>query len=178
MPDTMSAELQAMVQIEVALKSLQDDERSRVIQWALARFRVQAKAPQQPVGAKTAAGNDASSGTEGFGATNGADNYEELATFYDAAGPSTDTDKALVVAYWIQVREGAADIDTQSVNTRLKHLGYGIGNVTRAFDGLKSQKPALTVQLRKEGSTQQARKRFKVTSEGKKAVERMLSAGE
>jgi hypothetical protein len=87
-------------------------------------------------------------------------------------------DKALVVAYWLQVRGGAADIDAQTANTELKHLGHGISNVTRAFEGLKSQKPALMIQLRKEGSTQQARKRFKVTAEGRKSVERMLTAAE
>jgi DNA-binding PadR family transcriptional regulator len=36
-------------------------------------------------------------------------------------------------------------------------------------------KPALVVQLRKEGTTRQARKKFKVTSEGKRAVARMLA---
>lgn len=177
MADVLSAELGAMVQIEAALKDLQDDERDRVMHWALSRFRIQTKASSTG-GERTDIGAGVT-GTPASGAQrNGSAEYEDLATFYDAASPSSDAEKALVGAYWIQVREGAADVDAQSVNTQLKHLGHGISNVTRAFEGLKAQKPALVVQLRKDGSTQQARKRFKVTAEGKKAVERMLVRAE
>jgi hypothetical protein len=178
MTDALSTELQAMVQVESALKDLQEDERDRVIQWALARFRIQPKVATPAASKATATENSAAAGTGGASSNNGAGDYEDLATFYDAAGPANDMERALVCSYWIQVHDGAADVDAQSVNTQLKHLGHGIGNVTRAFEGLKSQRPALIVQLRKEGSTQQARKRFKVTAEGKKAVERMLNGAE
>jgi DNA-binding PadR family transcriptional regulator len=67
------------------------------------------------------------------------------------------------------------DVEAQRVNTELKQLGHGVSNITRAFDALKSQKPALIMQTRKEGTSKQARKKYKVTTEGKKAVERMLS---
>jgi hypothetical protein len=175
MTDALSGELHAMVQVEAALKDLKDDERDRVMQWAIARFRIQANL-RSPASAKMTSGGETPNDDTGTGAEGGAVSYEDLATFYDAARPDSDTDKALVVAYWLQVHEGAADIDAQSVNTQLKHLGHGIGNVTRAFEGLKSLRPALIVQLRKEGSTKQARKRFKVTAEGRKAVEQMVSA--
>jgi len=49
--------------------------------------------------------------------------------------------------------------------TSLKHLGHGFGNITRAFENLKAMKPALIVQTRRDGSSPQARKKFKVTSE-------------
>jgi hypothetical protein len=39
---------------------------------------------------------------------------------------------------------------------------------------LKSQKPALVVQLKKSGSTKQARKKYKLTTAGKKAVEQLI----
>lgn len=177
MTDSLSAELKAMVQLESALKDLQDEERARVMQWAGSRFAV---AIQPKLAAK---GSGISSGAEsalGEGEEGGGDATEhtELATLYDAAGPTTDMEKALVAAYWIQVREDNADFDAQTVNTQLKHLGHQIGNVTRALEGLKAQKPALIVQTRKEGSTRQARKRFKVTVEGRKVVERMLKAPE
>jgi hypothetical protein len=67
-------------------------------------------------------------------------------------------------------------VEAQAVNTRLKDLGHGVGNITRAFEALKDEKPALIVQTKKEGSTQQARKKFRVTAEGKKKVEGMLKA--
>jgi DNA-binding PadR family transcriptional regulator len=40
------------------------------------------------------------------------------------------------------------------------------------------EKPQLVVQLKKSGSTQQARKQYKVTEAGKAAVQRMLQAPE
>src|SRR5256885_180100 len=64
----------------------------------------------------------------------GNNEHPDLATFFSAANPITDAEKALVGAYWMQYRENAADIETMSVNTKLKHLGYALGNATRAFD--------------------------------------------
>jgi hypothetical protein len=83
--------------------------------------------------------------------------------------------KALVGAYWMQFKEGVNDVDAMTVNTRLKHLGHGVGNITRAFEALKAERPSPIVQTRKEGNTKQARKKFKVTNEGKKRVEGMLA---
>jgi hypothetical protein len=79
------------------------------------------------------------------------------------------------VGYWLQYREGANELEAQRINSELKHLGHGIGNVTRALDWLKAQKPSLMIQKRKEGATKQARKKFVVTNEGKKFVEKLLA---
>jgi hypothetical protein len=161
---TLSPELKAMAEIEGALKDLSEDERSRVMQWAAARFGGVAVARAES-GAKApvvaASGNG----------------YSTLAELYDAASPTTEAHSALVVSYWFQYLQGAADVESQAINTELKHLGHGVGNITRAFSALKSHKPALIIQTRKEGTTQQARKRYKVTGEGKKAVEKLLAGG-
>lgn len=164
--DALSPELQAMVQVESALNALEPTERSRVIQWAQAKFR-------SATGASNRVPADVSIDSASVGTDEG-HCADDLPAFYDAASPGNDAEKALVCAYWMQFRQGAADLDSQAVNSELKHLGHGIGNITRAFEALKSQRPALIVQTRKEGSTQQARKKFKVTTEGKRAVERML----
>ena len=92
--------------------------------------------------------------------------------------PRPSLNRALVTAYWFQCREGQEDIDAQKINSELKHLGYGVVNITRAFNTLKDQKPSLVMQTRKAGTTKQARKKYKVTAEGKKSVERMLQATE
>jgi len=162
MTDVLTGELRAMAQLEAALKDLSDEERARVLLWASARFKLSLR------GAGGRAGDTDEAGT---GRLDDAD----LATFYAAAAPKSDADKALVVAYWLQYRENVV-VEAQTVNTRLKHLGHGVGNITRAFEALKDEKPALIVQTKKEGSTQQARKKFKVTAEGKKKVEGMLKA--
>ena len=89
--------------------------------------------------------------------------FATLAELYDAAHPGTDKDRALVTAYWLQVCEGAESFVSFAVNKALKDLGHGMANVTTAFDGLKGQKPALVLQLRKAGKSKQARKTYKIT---------------
>ena len=160
----LSPELKAMAEIEAALKDLPDEECGRVMQWAASRFRGLGK-PAVKTGSDNGDSETAKDLTK----------YGSLAEFYDAGAPETETDRALVAAYWFQFREGVADVEAQRVNTELKHLGHGVSNITRALDELKSQKPALIIQTRKTGTTKQARKKYKVTGEGKKAVERMIA---
>jgi hypothetical protein len=177
-----AAELAAMNSIATALAALPKPAQVRVLRWAgdLYGAGISAIAPRTIVSGKgelqagsaltSASGSSASTASKAVG------DFAALAEFYSAANPSSDMLKALVVAYWQQMREGRDDFDTQSVNTELKHLGFGVSNITRAFEQLKATKPQLVMQLRKEGNTQQARKRFKVTVEGQRAVERMLAA--
>ena len=79
-----------------------------------------------------------------------------------------------MIGYWFQFRESLAEFDSQKVNSQLKHMGHGVTNITSAFTSLKEQKPALVMQTKKAGKSQQARKRYKLTSAGKQAVEAML----
>lgn len=169
---TMSKELAAMVQVEHALLDLSEEERNRVLSWAGSRFgvaiaqvkAVQAKAPDTT--------GDTHADAEPRA---GASDIDSLAEFYDRASPTSDGEKALVVGYWFQIKEGASELEAQKINSELKQLGHGIGNVTRALDWHKTQKPALMIQKRKEGTTKQARKKFVVTNEGKKYVEKMVA---
>lgn len=165
----MSPELKAMAAIELALKDLADDERTRVFNWVAGRFGVNLRKQSEKAGSDSTVTNRNDSAA--------ADAITDVAEFYDSANPKTDAEKSLVVAYWLQYKDGQTDVDSQSINSALKHMGYGVGNITRALENLKDQKPALIVQTRKDGTTKQARKRFKVTTEGKKQVERMLSGG-
>jgi hypothetical protein len=101
--------------------------------------------------------------------------FAALADFYSAASPTSDASKVLVVSYWKQVRGGEDEVEAQAVNSELKHLGHRVGNVTRAFEQLKALKPQLMVQVRKAGVHKQSRKRYRVTTEGQREVEKMLS---
>jgi hypothetical protein len=93
MTDDIPNELKAMAQVDSALKDLGDEERARVLLWANARF----KSSLKNAGAKV--------GTIGQGDGGDHAEHQELATFYAAAAPKSDADKALVVAYWLQYRE-------------------------------------------------------------------------
>jgi len=162
----LSDELKAMAQIENALSGLTEEMRSRVLRWAGDRFGVAFEGIRDKQGA--ASPDKEEKQTE-------ATEYGELSEFYGAVAPSTEADRALVVAYWFQYKQGQEDFEAQQVNKELKHLGHRVGNITVAFNTLKKQKPALVVQTRKEGTTKQARKKYRVTVEGKKAVEKMLT---
>lgn len=169
---TLSPELKAMAALEHSMADLAVDAQQRILRWATERFGLALPSPPRAGSDHSTLGAKSKSDREGIEAPGA--QAETLAEFYDQTGCSTDADKVLVVSYWFQYRQGMAEIEARQVNAELKHLGHGIGNVTRAFETLKGQKPAPIVQTRKDGSTKQAQKKFKVTSEGKKVVEKML----
>jgi len=101
-----------------------------------------------------------------------------LPDLYGTISPSSEADRALVVGYWLQVLQGEQDLDSFQINKELKNLGHGVGNITNALTSLIQRKPQLVIQTRKSGSSQQARKRYRLTDAGLKAVERMLNGGD
>jgi hypothetical protein len=165
-PDELSGELKAMAQVESALVALQEEERSRVLRWASSRFDVELYTGKSRTKEDSGQGSGADEGNQ--------PDFPDFATLYDSARPETDAEKALVAAHWVQVKEGASEVEAQTVNTMLKNMGHGVGNITRAFESLKDQRPSLIMQTKKEGSAKQARKKFRVTTAGIRAVEEML----
>jgi hypothetical protein len=156
-------ELEAMGKVAKALEGLDPEALTRVLQWAVARFKV--GAPVKSTG----------SGTSNLGnGENGGTKFDTLAELFAATQPETDADKTLVGGYWAQFGEGQPDFGAQEINKALKDLGEGVGNITTAFDTLKARKPAPVMQLKKSGSTRQARKTYKLTVAGKAAVEMMI----
>ena len=81
----------------------------------------------------------------------------------------------MVAAYHFLKHDGLEEVDSFRLNAALTHLGHRVGNITRALTSLIEEKPALVVQTRKEGKTKQARKKYKLTFEGVRKVERMLT---
>ena len=157
-------ELEALATIAKALSELTDEQRSNVLLYVNARYRAQAqlrRADAKLIGPPEAD----NAGTEEF---------ESLGDFFDAADPQSEADRALVVAYWLQVVEGASDFESFPVNKHLKNLGHPVSNITRAFDSLMGQTPRLILQTSKSGSSKQARKKYKVTREGTKRIQLML----
>ena len=161
-------ELDAMKKIAAALEPLDDAARVRALQWASSQFR----------GAKSVVSFDQLSarGPESSSESSINREYESFAELFDAANPISERDKALVAAYWTQVCENVSAFPAQSLNTLLKDLGHGIGNITEALTALKNEKPALVLQLKKAGTTQQARKTYKLTLEGAKRVAAMTKS--
>lgn len=168
-------EFVAMRAVFSALKGLPDDEaRTRVLNYAASRLSLS-------MGSSWGSAQAAATESVGNGETEiqtavtpTPNTFTTFAELFDATHPQSNADKALVAGYWLQVCQGAESFSGLAVNTELKHLGEAVSNVTTAIDGLKNQKPALALQLKKSGKSQQARKSYKITVAGVKAVEAMI----
>jgi hypothetical protein len=158
-------ELKAMAAIANALDGLEDTVKDRVLRWARDRYGVATKIAHTPPTPASPAYNTAQASSRL--------SVSDVASLFDMANPSTDSDKLLVVAYWFQVIRGESELESQSLNNELKHLGYPIGNITRAVSALSATSPRLVMQIKKSGTTRQARKKFRLTVEGIRRVEAM-----
>jgi len=168
------AEIDAMKEISALFAQLEEDAQERVIAWLGSRFGL----PRATSGSliTSASSLSATSAERGRPAPplSGA-SFDHPAELFEAARAKTDSEKALVLAYWFQVSQGAASFSSRQVNDELKHIGYGVGNITRALDALIESRPALVIQLEKSGKSKQAQKKFRVTHEGLKRVQQLLS---
>lgn len=156
----MADELEAMKAVSDALGELEDDARLRVLQWANAKFCGGA-----PAALKTIATRQENDGTQ---------DHETFAEFFHAAAPNSEKEKAAVAAYWLQFREGVDSFASQSLNSNLKDLGYKVSNITDALSQCMKEKPALIIQMKKSGSSKQARKTYKMTEAGRRWVEGLV----
>ncbi len=174
-------ELDAMRALATALQPLPQDSRRMVLYWASEKFLAPnlRLPPQSPSISQSPeiSGQDtapASSRTQTSNTWSPTD-YSSIGDLYHACTPASDGEKALVISAWLQTTGDADGVDSYRVNSELKNLGYGIGNITRAFDYLIQAKPALMIQVRKAGTSKQARKSFRVTDAGMKKIRDMAA---
>jgi hypothetical protein len=163
---TEDLEILAMTGITRALDEIDDDAKRRVLMWASQRYNLSLPTQgQRPL----------ADGSNGGSATR---SYEGFVDLFDAAGPRTEAEKALVGGYWFQVVGESSDFQSQQVNDSLKDVGHGIGNITDALAKLQERKPALVRQVAKAGKSRQARKKYKLTSAGIRLVVKMIDGTE
>ena len=165
---TAAKELDAMKRIVAILDEFEDGEaeaRARVVQWIAGLYGGPGTGNAPPAGIPAAPHAQQ---------PNEDDGVLDLADLFDAAGPQTDADRALVVGYWLTESEGKSDFTSQEVHSQLKNFGYPVANITSVFTGLMKRKPALAMQTAKSGTSRQARKRYKLTRAGHDAVGRKL----
>jgi hypothetical protein len=166
-----TAEITAMQKIAETLKDLNKESVARVLSWAADIYGIRGSTSKMRERSADAANarDDDSAGSNSIKRQ-----FPDLASLYNAASPGIDADKALVAAYWFQFAEEQPDFVSQDVNAALKNLGHGVSNITDAFDNLMSKKPQLVMQVKKSGTSKQARKKYRVTAAGKTAVEQMI----
>jgi len=162
--ENQDVEIQAITKISDALSSLEADAIQRVLRYITQRYQPKAGG-QLVVETKTS-----------LDAQDSNTPYSEFHELYDAARPVSGVERVLVVGYWFQKILDKSELDGFLLNKELKNLGYPSTNITRDLDGLMKKVPRLVTQVRKEGNSQQSRKTYKLTSEGIRAVEKMISA--
>jgi hypothetical protein len=168
-PRMEDKQLKAMQKVVEAFKDLDDAELKVILGWIGMRWGTVKPAPADLRGL---AGAGAAAG--GNGLTVPVGTYATFPDLYHAADPATEADKALVAGYWIQVSEQKGEFDSYRANSSLKEMGYTVSNITRAFDELMAKDPKYVMQVKKTGTSKQARKTFKLTTAGIKRVAEML----
>lgn len=163
-------EVTAIGKVNEALSGLDPEMQQRVLRWAASKFKVTVAQTKTPADDD---GHDEEEEQEPEPAT--PDTPTDIALLYDAANPSTEADKALVIGYWLQVIQGNSDWTGFSVNKALNNLGHGVKNITVALSALIDSTPRLVMQTHKSGKAKQARKKYKMTNEGIKRVKQMLA---
>jgi len=157
----MANEIDTMQALAKALDALDDEgARLRVITWAASKYAPSVGVAKGKGGGEEAPGED----------------FADFPSLFDATDPKTDANKALVAAYWHQTSQGQSDLDSLTLNTALKNMGHGVGNITDALTGQMKKKPALILQVGKSGKAKQGRKKYRVTSAGVKAVQAMIKS--
>jgi len=163
-------ELTAMKVIADALSPFEPKTRKRIVGWVSDKFelgQLPASMQPEPKGGTVMGDDSVIQGTA----------LQDAATLFEKASPSTDAEKVLVVAYWMQEMNHES-VTAVRVNKKLKDLGHRVDHINRVFTGLIEQKPSLVIQTHKSGKAKQGRKTYKVTTEGIKRVKAMLATGQ
>ena len=178
-------ELQALSQVNAALKDLSEEERYRVMQWAANKY-LQNTVPLKfanPVATTditspavldmgVATPDDADNGKD----LDGTPTFDTFAEMLDASGADTDAERFLVAAYWLQITNERGDWKSFEINKLLKDTGNQIATIANAVRDVTKKskaKPALVVQVSKS-SVKGGSRVLKLTTEGIKKVKSML----
>jgi hypothetical protein len=154
-------EIAAMGEISRALDKVPEDARSRVLNWIIQKY---------------ASKRDVSLNTPSVSANATPSEFSDFASLFHAADPKGQTEAALVSGYWLQVCNNQNEWDSLSANSELKNLGQPMANITETLTRLMKSNPRLAMQTSKSGSAKQARKKYKLTVQGIKKVQAMLTA--
>lgn len=165
----LDQELAAMQSVVAAFEPLHPDARKRVFDYVIARLGL--SPVKQPMDRREPPSPADSEQPE---VPAQSPEFATFAELHDAAQPATQADSALVAGYWLQVVRGGESFEGFAANKELKNLGEGASNITASINVLKNQNPALVIQLKKSGTSKQARKTYKVTVAGIKRVQAMM----
>jgi hypothetical protein len=93
------------------------------------------------------------------------------------APPRRASEAALLGAYYLSVVRGQALLGSQAINAELKRADLTVSNITRAIETNTNARPPLMEQVKKLGTTKQARKQYRITEAGVERVQHRLGVG-
>jgi hypothetical protein len=154
------ADLKATEQILRILGSFSKPDQERIVRWVSEKLDLGSRVPHSSpratsIGAAIEERAAAPSST-----------HSSVGEFLASARAKTDTERVLAVATYLQEYGGQTELTGAQINSELRHMGHGVSNITDVINTLKDKKPQLMIQTRKEGTTKQARKKYKVTAAG------------
>ena len=164
---SLDPEIKAMSDIVSALEDLEEEQVTRVLNWAQQRYSLPPRSGVSDASERSKPDDEQE--------TPSASGFSEFHDLFEAASPDTQLDRVLVAAYWLQVEKDQDTFASGPLNRKLKHLGYPSSNITRDLNNLMNRSPNLVMKVRKEGSARQSRNRYKLTSPGIDAVTQMLA---
>jgi hypothetical protein len=173
MNEQATQEFDAMKIIHEALLPLEQEGRVRVLKSLISLLDIKDVVMSSQDSAVCAHEDQNQFVSEGKSIGQAMQHFSSFADLYDAADPQGNGEKALVAGYWLQECQKAENF-AAAANKELNDLGRKILNITHAIDSMKNQKPALILQIKKSGSSKQARKLYKLSQEGIKCVQEML----
>ncbi len=178
----LDQEIDLLSQCYDLLSKADDDVKSRILLWLSNKFQL---GQATLVLGAAASSNQGSTASENGSAAQGADKptptegspagLESLNSFtdmYRALRPSSDAEKALAAAVYLSSKRNMSEVSSAQVQKELKLIGERVSNITQAISALVKKK--LIMQLGKEGNSQQARKKYKITPEAVRMVGEML----
>lgn len=168
MNDVENTDITAFKAIYEALASLEEEARERVFMSVGAMLGINGSAlsSKSPMAGQIL--KDGSIDGENFS------EYSTFAELYAGVDPASNSEKALVAGYWLQVCQGAEGFSGSATNDELANLGHKLSNVTRAFSALIKAKPQLVLQVKKKGKSPQARKVYKLSQAGIDRIQEMI----
>jgi hypothetical protein len=161
-------EIKAMNDVYAALKDLEDAARKRIIEWVSERFSLTKSKTKEDLKIKESSEmpmNEIKLSS-----------FPSVAEVFAKTNPKKEPEKVLIVGAYLQEVKGTSELTGREINKELNHLGHGVGNITVAITSLINKRPQLMIQTRKEGTTQQAQKKYKVTTEGFAVAKKMIAA--
>lgn len=171
-PALQLTDLKALETILRTLEPLSQDERERVLRWASEKLGIQQAALGRAGGGplKKIAAIDAAFEKHPAG-------FQSVGEFLAAASPTSDADRVLCVAVYLQDFSESSDatLSGKQINDELKNLGHGVKNITDSINTLKARKPQHMIQTKKSGKSKQAWKEYRVTRAGIEYVYRLIS---